>query len=353
MNWFFSQKKQSDEINEIKKQIKCIKCDDCSEINSSTENSCECGCPDNIIIINYDICRCKTFFKGFKYVIQGFVTVKSGAVLSIEDDVEVAFTNSDNPLIDEFTLNINSTTSTLYFESGSSLIAKNIISYSSDSCGNFKEESKNGGWIFAGTNATTNLLLDNYSISNVQSKIQCRDSYFEFCKLYASHLGGSSTFGYSTINLPSITFLSVKDSEFIGKKIISKKSGSDGIYFQNTDISLYEIKSENSTLIGLKLLYSKIVVYEKFTLENKNSLLPLLSISENFPSIDSWISISKNSKLKLESNLPKSLALQGIHIDNCYNKKDDLLHDKKHNDSTHICIDNLCNKIIITGELLL
>lgn len=314
---------------------------------------------NNIHIINYNITKNTKWRTGHRYVIEGEVTVFPRACLVIEDGVEILFKNSNEFVvynqnnIDPFSsLNYNIVASTLIFRPGSSLLAGDIKAFACDS--NFVPVGfpANGGFIFIGTNASS-----DYNVLPVRSEIKCNKSKFIIKKLTTDNLGsltyvginnevGIKTFttlplpsgfgGFRQINtipLNSITFVGLQENECCIDELILTNSGANGIWSQFSKLNAKKITIINYVGNGIFVRDSQMTVHHKLSIQQliispvpayQGLLINITELNNTFPPSSlllgdrvklSWIKVINKSFVELNS--VSEILSDELNIENC------------------------------------
>ena len=125
-----------------------------------------------------------TFFtNNFKYIIVGEIHVLNGVSLYIEDNTIIYLRNGIN--INNINRSIDY--STLIFDTGSTLIAKNIFIKSADKYNKIINYADNGGLIFLGSAA--NYTYSTYN--SINSQISTTSSNFSVDKLIVEYFNST------------------------------------------------------------------------------------------------------------------------------------------------------------------
>lgn len=293
------------------------------------------------IELNDNITNDKVLKKDYIYVVTKQVRISSGVKLTVEDNTQIYLLNKtlqQNIIIpDGFDPTDNNNNdlflnaSCLIFESGSSLLSKNIHVSSCDE--NYIPQSinLNGGIFFCGTRAST-----QYNILNVVSRIGINQSNFVNESININY-GGSLSFlvqnnedlSYSIVSAPdfttqtsitaiplnAVTILGCKKSEVNIKSINVTNTGSNGLWSQYSTLSLDSLSVIGYQGNALFVRGSKISFKNKLSLiQNLIPTFPLyngilINIEELVGNKPDEIPFPPN-----EYDLPKDLFISTVEL---------------------------------------
>jgi len=215
---------------------------------------------NGIVEVSSDIAGDATFRAGNVYVITGEVHVLSGVTLSIEDGVEVRIRNGKENFA---TL----TSRALIFDSGSSLVAENVIFQAANDANEPVEEADNGGVFFCG--GTRNATKDDVSSQQVGPEPRWS---FRATSIVANSLGRKDPpegdgDGNGRDDIDAVSVIGMVFDEWNIEAVEINRSGDDGFDLTDSNIEMERVKVIDPTEDGVNLTSSELTVKSTGRLE--------------------------------------------------------------------------------------
>ena len=222
---------------------------------------------DGIVEVSGDITSDATLSAGTVYVITGEVHVRSGVTLSIEDGVEVRIRNGNKNFA---TL----TSRALIFDSGSSLVAENVIFQAANDANEPVQEADNGGVFFCG--GTRNATKDDVSSQRVGPEPRWS---FQATSIVANFLGrkdplGGDGNGNARDDIDAVSVIGVVSAEWKVKAVEINHSGDDGFDLTDSNIEMERVKVIDPIEDGVNLTSSELGITEWLEVDMTDSTAP-------------------------------------------------------------------------------
>jgi hypothetical protein len=222
---------------------------------------------NGIVELSGDITSNTTFSAGTVYVITGEVHVRSGVTLSIEDGVEVRIRNGNKNFA---TL----TSRALIFDSGSSLVAENVIFQAANDANEPVQEADNGGVFFCG--GTRNATKDDVSSQRVGPEPRWS---FQATSIVANFLGrkdplGGDGNGNARDDIDAVSVIGVVSAEWNVKAVEINHSGDDGFDLTDSNIEMESVKVIDPVEDGVNLTSSDLGITKLLEVDMTDSTAP-------------------------------------------------------------------------------
>jgi hypothetical protein len=222
---------------------------------------------NGIVEVSSDITSNTTFSAGAVYVITAEVHVWSGVTLSIEDGVEVRIRNGNKNFA---TL----TSRALIFDSGSSLVAENVIFQAANDANEAVQEADNGGVFFCG--GTRNATKDDVSSQRVGPEPRWS---FQATSIVANFLGrkdplGGDGNGNARDDIDAVSVIGVVSAEWKVKAVEINRSGDDGFDLTNSSIEMERVKVIDPIEDGVNLTSSELTITQRLEVDMTDSTAP-------------------------------------------------------------------------------
>jgi hypothetical protein len=222
---------------------------------------------DGIVEVSGDITSDATLSAGTVYVITGEVHVRSGVTLSIEDGVEVRIRNGNKNFA---TL----TSRALIFDSGSSLVAENVIFQAANDANEPVQEADNGGVFFCG--GTRNATKDDVSSQRVGPEPRWS---FQATSIVANFLGrkdplGGDGNGNARDDIDAVSVIGVVSAEWKVTAVEINNSGDDGFDLTDSNIEMKRVKVLDPIEDGVNLTSSELGITEWLEVDMTDSTAP-------------------------------------------------------------------------------
>ena len=222
---------------------------------------------DGIVELSKNITGDVTFSAGTVYVITGEVHVRSGVTLTIEDGVEVRIRNGKGHFY-------RLTSRALIFDSGSSLVAQNVIFQAANDANEPVQEAANGGVFFCG--GTRNASKDNVSSQRVGPTVAWS---FQATSIVANYLGrkdppGGDGDGNRRDDIDAVSVIGVIVPEWKIKAVEINHSGDDGFDLTNSKITMERVRVFDPVEDGVNLSSSYLTITQSLIVDMTDKETP-------------------------------------------------------------------------------